>query len=76
MTKALPNNPILRSTDKICLRCSHLYNEERLATKRICLCRNPILVPADQLYEHSISELRNLQDAKERLKTQTLDTDE
>ena len=75
MTKALPDNPILRNTDKICLRCSHLNNGEHLIHKRICICKNPILMPANLLSQYSISELRNLKDAKERFNTH-LDTDE
>jgi len=43
---------------KLCLRCGHLYIKTDDAGKRICVCENPVLVPATLVYQDGINRLR------------------
>ena len=45
---------------KVCLRCGHLYIETDNESKKICLCKNPVLSPASRVHSLSITELRRL----------------
>jgi len=43
---------------RICLRCGHLNNGVEDFNKKICLCGNPVLVPAGEITTMGIPELR------------------
>ena len=48
----------LTTGDRICLLCGHLHIKTDDKSKKICECEQPFLIPATEIHQMGIGELR------------------